>query len=476
MNTTSWTVDNLTNGANYEFRVTPIGKGGTGAPSNIATAKPMGPAPGPTQMTATVDGKKVTLNWNRVTNSTGVYIWMRDKTGDGVWVKSEWTIFDGWAPFEMPGTKAGADYEFKVQTANGVIPGDFSNVVSVHTGGPTPGAPTLTASAVSSNAKDGNYVDLHWTAVANANSYYVELRDASIGEAWKRLPLPTWSPEFRSGWMRGGDRYEYRIVAHNDYVAGKPSNVVAVYPPVAISTTWSRSKEAAARNVYANLTAADIQHINDEIALARKVHPNDWNVPGSPGWNGLQLLIERIVKGRPALGDAIRELGAIAVSGVIVAGAIAACPETGFSACVFAAGVLSSVAGQCVSPDGCKDKNSLLMAMAVGAIPIGPGGAGKLVVDDLLHELPATAPKLARLGSTGSNDWVMDDIKYEAMYEVRSNPRGHDVGIQLNDGRWDYSQGWRKMEQIVIVDGTPVTVHYNVNIFTGLVDDFKIKD
>ncbi|QEH92110.1 hypothetical protein FV141_00020 [Dermacoccus abyssi] len=434
MNTTSWTIDNLTNGANYQFRVTPVGKGGIGASSNVATATPTGPAPGSTTLNTTVDGKKVTLSWNHVANSTGVYIWMRDKTGDGVWVKSEWTIFDGWSPFEMPGTKAGADYEFKVQTANGIIPGDFSNVTVVHTSGPAPTAPKLTAKGPYSNAPDGNYVDLDWTVSTNATEYWVELRDATGNELWKQLPIPTWNNWFRAGYMVDGHTYEYRIFPRNDYVPGPRSNVVSVTIPKSSITSFGAKSKAA----YTALTSTQLADMRRSLNLAKSVHPNDWFIPGSTGYRGLEERLRHDVYGSPSAKQIFDAIAPTIVSGVIALAGIAVCAESAGIGCAYTVSVLASLAGSCV--EDCSNRNNLVLAAVAGGVP-GMNRLPRYV--DTMFDLPKSAPRLAARGSTGRYT-VQSDAEYDAMFAVRSNPAGTVLPTAMGDSRWLGSEGWVK--------------------------------
>jgi hypothetical protein len=88
--------------------------------------------------------------------------------------------------------------------------------------------------------------------------------------------------------------------------------------------------------------------------------------------------------------------------------------------------------------------------------------------DDFI-DLPASAPRLAGLGSTGRVQ-PAGLVEQLAMTAVRAAPRGRPIpGLVLKDSRWPAGDGWVKMQQIE----NGVNVHYVLNTKTGAVDDFK---
>lgn len=73
-------------------------------------------------------------------------------------------------------------------------------------------------------------------------------------------------------------------------------------------------------------------------------------------------------------------------------------------------------------------------------------------------------------GSTGRT--APNNLKEQlAMEQVKANPSGTKLPIEMNDPRWPANQGWVKMSETV----NGVEIHYVENTATGAVDDFKFK-
>ena len=96
--------------------------------------------------------------------------------------------------------------------------------------------------------------------------------------------------------------------------------------------------------------------------------------------------------------------------------------------------------------------------------------------DTLVHNncylpgLPSTAPVPLGRGSTGRT--VPKNLHEQlAMTEVRSNPEGSMIPVEMRDVRWSGEMGWVKMGQEV----NGVDIHYVLNVVDGAVDDFKFK-
>lgn len=53
---------------------------------------------------------------------------------------------------------------------------------------------------------------------------------------------------------------------------------------------------------------------------------------------------------------------------------------------------------------------------------------------------------------------------------------GEPAAGAMNDRRWHADEGWVKLQQNIKPGGSggPITVHYNYNPITDMVDDFKI--
>ena len=64
-----------------------------------------------------------------------------------------------------------------------------------------------------------------------------------------------------------------------------------------------------------------------------------------------------------------------------------------------------------------------------------------------------------------------------AMHQVQSNPLNGatKVPIEMNDVRWSVSDGWVKMQSVVVSSTGKTTIHFTYNENTGVFDDFKYK-
>ena len=64
-----------------------------------------------------------------------------------------------------------------------------------------------------------------------------------------------------------------------------------------------------------------------------------------------------------------------------------------------------------------------------------------------------------------------------AMHQVQSNPLNGatKVPIEMNDVRWAATDGWVKMQSVVVSSTGKTTIHFTYNESTGEFDDFKFK-
>ncbi len=221
----------LSNGDIYEYRVRAIGGGGApdSAPSNVASARPVAPQPGPpSNLTATAGDGKVTLRWTASSTPGAWYwIWYRNATRRQAWQKLN-TPVTTCCTFVSAYLNNGETYEYRVSAIGGGGAPDspFSNTVSARPMPPTPQPPTnLRASP------GDNEAYLSWNASPTPGvGYYMYYRVhyASGYGAWTRTVYPALTTTMTAGYLRYGWTYEFKIVASNLSGESAPSNVVSV--------------------------------------------------------------------------------------------------------------------------------------------------------------------------------------------------------------------------------------------------------
>ena len=80
----------------------------------------------------------------------------------------------------------------------------------------------------------------------------------------------------------------------------------------------------------------------------------------------------------------------------------------------------------------------------------------------------------AGYGSTGRT--VPNTLTEQmAMHQVQSNPLNGatQVPLVMNDARWPATDGWVKMQSIVVSSTEQTVIHFTYNEQTGEFDDFK---
>jgi hypothetical protein len=123
----------------------------------------------------------------------------------------------------MTGLKA-VRYEFRIRanaTSGDSLP---SPVVSATPRRPAP--PTNLAAAPGDRE-----VRLSWTASTSPNVWYwVEYRDATVGQGWQRLIYPTAATSAAPGYLTNAHTYEFRVLSVGTSGESVPSNVASARP------------------------------------------------------------------------------------------------------------------------------------------------------------------------------------------------------------------------------------------------------
>jgi titin len=175
-NATAYTVKDLTNDQEYEFKVAAINGIGLGLYSDVAKATPKASLPGvpaaPANVTATAGNKQVTVAWTAPTETggspiTGYLVEYREQG------KTTWTALSAGADATSLVVKNlvnGTPYEFRVTAQNAIGLGEPSKaVVATPTYGPVV---TVTPTSV----KPGDTITIQGTGFNAAESVSAEIR------------------------------------------------------------------------------------------------------------------------------------------------------------------------------------------------------------------------------------------------------------------------------------------------------------
>jgi fibronectin type III domain protein len=273
----------LTNGTTYDFRVRATNASGDGAPSNVASARPMPPMPQPpTGLTASPGDGRVSLRWT-ASPTPNVWYWIEYRASGGAWQRLPYPV-STCCTFNVTYLTNGTTYEFRLRSTN--VAGDSapSNVASARPMPPFPQPPSgLSATPALGKAT------LRWTASPTANVWYwIEMRPT--GGAWQRLPLPvTTCCTFVADYL-GQPSYEFRVRATNLSGDSVPGNTVAVTIPAPPAPTGIKAEQAGpyqARISWNPVAGADAYIIYHSVAtgglgttICRPLEPLPYPVMG----------------------------------------------------------------------------------------------------------------------------------------------------------------------------------------------------
>nr|XP_006823015.1 PREDICTED: titin-like [Saccoglossus kowalevskii] len=225
---TTFVVDGLKKGNEYEFRISAENKAGIGKPSppsDTRIAKPPYDVPGPPGTPTIKDSKptSLTLTWEPPEDDggakvTGYVIEKKEKfsarfTKTGTSTETTFTVTD---------LTEGDDYEFRACAENKAGVGKPSNVVALKISLPdAPGRPDV------SDVTDVE-ATLTWTPPdsdggARVTGYIIEKRDTAK-DRWIRVTRATIKEEtFRVSDLIKDTEYEFRVSAENKVGVGEPS-------------------------------------------------------------------------------------------------------------------------------------------------------------------------------------------------------------------------------------------------------------
>jgi hypothetical protein len=231
---TSATVTSLTNGTNYEFRVSAINAIGTGSASNVIISTQATTPGAPTSLSATggINGQ-VPLTWIAPVSNGG-----SDITDYLVEYKlsatSTWSTFsDGVSVATgttVTGLANGSLYNFRVSSTNAIGTGSVSSTANATPNTNAPDAPTSLV-----GTSGDTQVSLTWSAPASnggsaITNYFIEYK-LSATSTWSTFSHATstaTSATITS--LINGASYDFRVSAINSVGTSSPSNTATAIP------------------------------------------------------------------------------------------------------------------------------------------------------------------------------------------------------------------------------------------------------
>lgn len=241
-----WTDGLMINGATYEFKVQAINGAILGGMTEAVSVTPTGPAPGaPTGLSVSAGDGEATLTWTDAEHATGYYVWMKNvAAGETDFTRLPYTVSGGsWTAGSLVN---GGEYEFKLQSVNGLVEGGTTGAVSATPTGPAPGAPTGLSAA-----PGDHQAQLTWNQSTHATGYFVWVRNVTVGETgFTRLPYSVSGGSWTYTNMVNGATYQIKLQAVNGLIEGATSAAVSVSPsgpaPGAPSGLTARSADRGA--------------------------------------------------------------------------------------------------------------------------------------------------------------------------------------------------------------------------------------
>jgi hypothetical protein len=218
----------LSNGKEYEFKVTAIAQGGESADSNLVRAVPRAALPGQvTQLTATARGDgTIGLAWTAPGENLFFDVYLRDvSAGEAVFTKLEYPVTTC-CTFTAGLLAHAHQYEFKVSAVNETGSGPLSPVARATASYSLPTAPRNLRGVT---AGDGS-IDLTWDAPSSGGFYYwVYRRDITAGEVtFAKGTFPTTNTSASLGLLVHGHVYEFKVAAENQGGEGPASTAARV--------------------------------------------------------------------------------------------------------------------------------------------------------------------------------------------------------------------------------------------------------
>jgi fibronectin type 3 domain-containing protein len=244
-NGTTHTAGWLEIGDVYEFRVSAIGPGeAESTQSNTARATSRIPPPGaPSNLRATPGNGRATLTWTAPQAGLMYWVYYRP-VGQATFNRFDLPANNVTTFTALPLTN-GQTYDFYITAVKSGAESSPSNVVQVRPQVPPPPAPgNLTATPDA----DGN-IRLSWASSGPSMFYWIEMRDVTAGQGFRRLDLPARErTTHTAAGLTLNHTYEFRVVAENAGGESPASNVargVTFMPvPTRLTVHWEDHRSA----------------------------------------------------------------------------------------------------------------------------------------------------------------------------------------------------------------------------------------
>ena len=249
------TIDNLSNGKLFQFRVYAENLVGLSTASTPASATPATTPGIPTSVSAVAENKQVKLTWIAPADGGSIITSYTVEYDGG----SGWTTFTGDTTVDdttatVTGLTNGKDYEFRISAVNAAGPGITSGVVT--------GTPITVAASpfdLSATTSTSNSITLTWKAPLNSGGAGISgyVIDRSVADS-EFTPLVSDTGDttvtYSDTGLDSGVKYTYRVsvitVAGTSEPSGKsgattlsipsaPTNLVASPSDITITLSWT---------------------------------------------------------------------------------------------------------------------------------------------------------------------------------------------------------------------------------------------
>ena len=239
LTTTTFTVDGLTNGTPYSFRIAALNVLGAGPWSATVQATPLWSPDAPADLTGVVaptDGVRagqVKLTWSAPSsNGAPITDYVIESSADGVTWTEVGDFESTTTTFTVAGLTNGTPYRFRVAALNGLGQGPWSEIEATPAAAPTRRAGLTVALAPVAGIRSGQ-AKLAWTAPSSNGSAITDyvIQRSGDGTQWTTVH-DGMSPASRDHVARliNGTRYYVRIAGRNAVGVGDWSTPVVVTP------------------------------------------------------------------------------------------------------------------------------------------------------------------------------------------------------------------------------------------------------
>lgn len=237
INTSTYTVSDLTNGTNYAFAVTAVNLAGEGDFSRAVVATPIGEAQtvplAPVNLTGVAGDSEVQLSWDASADAVTYAVYRYEGVSAPV-DPVEWTLTSSVteATYTVTGLTNGTSYAFAVKALNAAGESDFSNVT---VGVPSAALPEIPAAPQNLTAATGNgSTVLNWRAATGANSYSVYRYKGGEAPAdpgsWELVEAGITTTSYSVTGLMNGTSYAFAVKAANAAGESALSNMAVVTP------------------------------------------------------------------------------------------------------------------------------------------------------------------------------------------------------------------------------------------------------